>query len=193
MKGFVNTLFVFVLLYFVFCVSVAESTIKELKEGQLIRRVYLDLLGVPPSSKELNWYLMYNSDPYQIAVNTIVPTNITPTLRSFIFSTVLSEAYKKQIQTPLEPRILELIVKYQCGMLEASTEEANKKLVEISLKAIEDDLNPLDYMAENLLGRITTAQEETELLKIIKKYPSEQEGYLEALKKMKSFPDFLNK
>jgi hypothetical protein len=186
MRNLVNTLFALVLVCFV---SASEPISKELKEGQLIRRVYLDLLGVPPSSKELDWYLSYNTNPYNEAVKTIAPININPSYKDFI----LSDDYKKQIQTPLPPSTLELIIKYQAGMLRAPLIEADKRLVDISLKAAENDLNPLDFMAENLMGRITTAQEETELQKIIKKYPTEEEGYLEALKKMKTFSDFLNK
>lgn len=185
MRRSVNSLFICILASLLLSVSAAEES---LKEGQLIRRVYLDLLGIPPTPKELNWYLTYNKpDPLKRAVNDIVQNN--ESLKEFL----LSEDYKKKPLIPLSSLTLDLIVKYQSGMLKNSLEEADRKLVDISLKVVEDDLNPLDFMAECLIGRVTTAQEETELLKIIKKYPSEEEGYLEALKIIKTFPDFLNK
>lgn len=185
MKRVVNTLFVCFLASFLLGVSAPVSLINE---GQLIRRVYLDFLGIPPTPKELNWYLSYNKpEPLKRVVNDLVQDN--GALKDFL----LSPDYKNQDKTPLPPATLDLIVKYQSGMINNPIEEADKKLVVISLLAAEDDINPLDYMAECLMGRVTTAGEETELQKIIKKYPSEEEGYLEALKKIKTFPDFLNK
>lgn len=185
MRGIVNTLFICILASLLLGVSASEPSIKE---GQLIRRVYLDFLGIPPTPKELNWYLIYNKpDPFKRVVNDIVHGN--ECLKNFL----LSSEYKNRVQMPLSPLTLDLIVKYQSGMIKNSLGEADKRLVVISLKEAEDDLNPLDFMSECLMGRATTAQEETELQKIIKKYPTEEEGYLEALKKIKTFPDFLNK
>lgn len=177
-------------LFLLLCASATEIyTTNSLKEGQLIRRLYLDLLDVPPTSAELEWYLTYNKEGYKAAVDKIVTPNFPPSVKQ----SVLSNEYRLAPQRPIPQKTLEKIIRYQSGSPWVSLEEANKRFVVISLKAAENDINPLDYMAENLMGRITNAQEETELAKIIKKYPSEQEGYRAALEEIKTYPDFLNK
>jgi len=190
MRGFLKIFLTF--LFFTFCAT-GNSPTEPLKEGQLIRRVYLDLLGIPPTSSELNWYLTYNRNGYEVAVKTIRSKYLPLFLSDEDVERFLSNSYKQSPQVLMPQNILDGIIRYQSGSFKNSPEEADKKFVTISLKAIEDDINPLDFMAENLMGRITTAQEENELQKIIKKYPSEYEGYLEALKKIKTYKDFTHK
>jgi hypothetical protein len=188
MRNFLKGFLVFLFLL----VSIPVSA-KDLKEGQLIRRVYLDVYGFPPTSSELDWYLTYNKNGYELAVDFVLIKNLTPNIQNLLKKFLLSSSYKSEPQTAISSVVCENIIKYQSGNLHISLIEAEKRFVKLSISNSENDINPLDYMAESLMGRVTTAEEETELVKIIKRYPSEEEGYLAALQQIKTYKDFLCK
>jgi len=172
------------------------AEVVKIKETQLIRRAYLDVLNVPPSVKELEWYQVYNTNGYEVAVDTILsrpPNFLIPSLKNTIRDFLLSLKYrtKEPVLLTLEQR--DFIVKYQSGG-RTNIEDADKQLILNAIASNEPGvMEPMDYLAECLLGRDTTAVEATHLNKILKRYPSEEEGYLEVLKEIKTFKDFYTK
>lgn len=165
-----------------------------IKEGQLIRRAYLDVWGVPPSLHELNWYLTYNQNSYETAVNDLLKKDSSsPRVKDLAKNFLLSIEYKTRPLKPLTMEEMSFIVRYQGGDLSSSLLEADKRLVRNSILNKENGIDPIDYLAELLMARSTSASEETFLTKIIKKYPSDEEGYLAALQVMKTFKDFTHK
>jgi hypothetical protein len=197
MKGFFN-LWLIIALYLNLLVlypRYAEAT--PLREAQLIRRVYLDVLGIPPSPKELDWYLSYNNNSYETAVKWVVkqPGAYYNSLEDTeMINHLCSPEYRNKPQIKIIPFQLELIVKYQCGNMSLSIDDADIKLTASAIGVGEGNvLDTIDYISECLTGRLTYTEEANSLLQVYKKYPSESEGYLAVLKEIKTFKDFLYK
>lgn len=176
--------------------SFGEEGNNKVKESQLIRRVYLDVLNVPPSIKELEWYEVYNTNGYVLAVEYVLNNKsnvLIPSFKKILKEFLLSQEYKLKEFTPLSLEQRDIIIKYQSGIW-TSEEEANKKLVLDAIISNEPGvMDPIDYLAECLMGRDTSAEEATLLNKILKRYPSEEEGYLMVLEELKTFKDFYTK
>jgi len=165
-----------------------------LKEGQLIRRAYLDVWGVPPTIEELNWYLTYNRNSYETAVLDLISKEYSSArIKELAKNFLLSNEYKTQLQKSLTMEEMSVIIRYQGGDLTSTLKDADKRLVANSILNKENGYDPVDYLAGLLMARSTSAGEETFLSKIIKKYPSEEEGYFAALQVMKTFKDFTHK
>lgn len=160
----------------------AESSIKE---SRMIRRLFLDIKQVPPTPEELNWYLCYNHEPYQAAVDWIVAQ--TGASKEHL----MSNEYKQTFPNKLDQSVLDLIIRYQSGNIKLSVEEADKLLVKISIAGGEDNTTDvIDYMASCLMARSTNVKETNELIKIYKQYPKEEDGYLAVLQQMKTYSDY---
>lgn len=165
------------------------------KDSRLIRKMFLDVLGVPPTPPELDWYLVYNSNSYIKAVETVTDKYASP-LKNLLYTVLISSSYKESGRVLLSNDEKEMIIKYQSGMKNFSLTEAENRLVELSIINRDNGevvTEPLDFLATNLMARNTTLEEENFLSKIVKKYPSEKEGYLKALKIMETYEDFLYK
>ena len=159
--------------------SIAHSP----KEGQLIRRIFLIELGIPPTVEELDWYLTYNEEPYIQAVAWVLDQNCGLKNKENLKLKYLSSEFKTNYTEKLSIEYRNYILKYQAGCLLTDTEYAKKKLIEIA-KIIQNDnvTDVIDYMSEALTGRLTNLEEINTYLKIYKKYPaSEDTGYLEIL------------
>jgi hypothetical protein len=168
----------------------------DLKTIRLIRRVYLDVLGCPPTIQELEWLQVYVSNGYETAVKEVLsrPSNIfIPSVRKLLKEFLLSNQYKSKESVLLSSEERDFIIKYQSGIYD-SIEDADKQLVANAIASNEPgQIDPIDYMSECLMSRDTTAEEATRLTKTLKSYPSEEEGYLEVLKELKTFTDFYTK
>jgi len=189
---------VFVIIAVLFFLSQIPISCNEptpsLKEGQLIRRAYLDVWGVPPTIQELNWYITYNRNSYETAILDLISKEYSSArIKELAKNFLLSNEYKTQLQKSLTPEEMAVIIRYQGGDLTSSLLDADKRLVTNSILNKENGCDPIDYLAELLMARSTSAVEETFLSKIIKKYPSDEEGYFAALQVMKTFKDFTHK
>lgn len=161
--------------------SIENST----QESRMIRRLFLDVKHVPPSPGELNWYLCYNHEPYKAAVEWIVAQ--TGASKEYL----LSEEYRQKYPTKLDQSVLDFIVKYQCGNIKLSIQEADKLLIKLSIVGGEDNVTDVfDYMAFCLIARATNVQETNELLKTYRQYPKEEDGYYAVLQQLKTYSDY---
>jgi len=198
MKGFVK-LWLTVITFFGLLLFGSQLSLgaTPLRESQLIRRVYLDVLGFPPSPKELDWYLTYNSKSYETAVDWVINShgayfqNLDPVeMKRYLCSI----EYKTTPQIKIIPFQLEMIIKYQCGDLSLSLNDAKIKLTKDAVGFGEGNvLDTIDYIAESLMARVSHAEEATSLLKIYKKYPSEAEGYFNVVSEIMTYKDYLYK
>ena len=105
-----------------------------LKEPQLIRRVFLDILGVPPTVEELEWFLVYNKNSYQTAVEEVLnrpqtPLNhLVPAIKKLIKGVLLSDQYKLKERQFLSPSERNFILYYQSNVY-GDIDKADKQLV----------------------------------------------------------------
>ena len=159
---------------------------KTTEEARLIRRAFLDIKRVPPTPEELTWYLCYNFNPYQTAIDWLLSSDST--MKPYFLST----KYKLSKPTKLDSNILELIIKYQAGNLNTTNEQADKMLVKISIACGEDNItDTIDYLSFCLIARVTNTSEINLLQKLFRTYTKEEDGYLAVLQELKQHKEFL--
>ncbi len=186
MRPFLIKLVSVILLVATFSVTILAQ--KSTEEARLIRKAFLDIKRVPPTPDELNWYLCYNSNPYETAVNWLVSDTKNLNLKEYL----LSEEYKLSSPYQLDKETQNAIIKYQCGNLNLSIKEAEKLLVQISTSCGEGSvIDSIDHMSACLMSRPTTTKEINSLLKIFKEQATEEAGYLAVLNVLKSYKDFI--
>ena len=150
-------------------------------------------------SEELEWFLVYNKNSYQTAVEEVLnrpqtPLNhLVPAIKKLIKGVLLSDQYKLKERQFLSPSERNFILYYQSNVY-GDIDKADKQLVLNAMAMGESGImDPVDYIAENLMARDTTAEEATTLNQIKNRYPSEEEGYLAILKEIKTYKDFITK
>jgi hypothetical protein len=161
---------------------------KSTEEARLIRKAFLDIRHVPPSPGELDWYLIYNTNSYQAAIQWLVSQTNTFYLKDYL----LSKEYKQSAPVKLTQETLDSIIKYQCGNLNVTSEQADILLVKLAVVCGEDNItDTIDYIAVCLIARPTNVQEINMLMKIYKDQSTEVDGYLAVLKNLKTHKDFV--
>lgn len=186
MRPFLSKLVSVILLVGIFSVTILAE--KSTEEARLIRKAFLDIKRVPPTPDELNWYLCYNSKPYETAINWLVSNTKNLNLKEYL----LSEEYKISSPYKLDDEMQNLIIKYQCGNLNLSNKEADKALIKLSILCGEGStIDTIDYMASCLMARPTTTKEINVLLKLFKEQNTEEAGYLAVLNVLKTYKDFV--
>jgi hypothetical protein len=186
----------FILILILFFGLTSSGKCIELKDYQLIRRAFLEILNVPPTPSELEWYIVYNEDSYKTAVEWIVnQTKIKKTIYIDDFSLkdyLNSDYFKTKEFSILDDKVLNFIVCYQTGNSLNNINSANLDMIELAIKFGEGDvLGTIDYMSLCLISRVTNVNEANKYLKIFKQYPSEQEGYQAVLNAIKITEDFI--
>jgi hypothetical protein len=151
-------------------VAEAGATFEDFrKEVRLIRRAYLDTTGLLPTETELDWFLVYERRGYPHAVEFLTKEGPRG---GFTREMLLSEDYRNQPERlvpreDLERNVLYLTGKLRAGETEGSFDEAAAKFVEDAMLAGEGRVGEtINYMAQALLCRPSTAEEETQLTRI---------------------------
>ena len=168
-------------------------------EAYLIRRAYIDVLGVTPTVAELEWYCVYNEDSYSKAVAWLLEHNATQNIdRQKLRSKLLSDEYKTKGKEALPEKLLQDVIYYVAG-----ADKQALTLREAKLKAILNarteavaDLDAFDFLALQFMGRVTSADEANKLLKILRQAPSgfsENDIWLLAFDCLLSFYDVTHK
>lgn len=134
-------------------------------DNLLIRKLYLDVLKVPPMPSELEYYDTEFLDSYKAAVDEIIKPN-NPKYHNF-----LSEEYKKnKISLTFSERAN--IIYYYVGFKHSNTldpitlKNAIMKLIEFSNIECDTLTEKFDYFSIRMMGRRLTAAECNDLLKI---------------------------
>jgi len=173
-------------------------------ESYLIRRAYLDVLGVVPTINELEWYCVYNTDSYEKAVAWLLTRPIIRCINGEDVAKkkvlLLSKSYREQGKTLLPEGKLEDIIYYLAGYDGPRSEESlkNAKLQLISFSRVyeDGDMQALDRLAVSLMGRETSVDETNHLLRILKcglDVVSEEESWLNTLEQLLTFEDVTHK
>lgn len=144
-------------------------------DSLLIRRAYLDVLGVVPTITEIEWYCVYSNNGYELAVDWLL-SNDNYKLdipKDQAKKYLLSEEYRNLKKRKLTEEELNKILIYISGYKNIPTTSENVKLA--SIRLVTDALNPeiqnytpMDYLANNLMSRSLTVKEENDLNKILR-------------------------
>ena len=165
----------------------------------LIRKAYIDVIGVPPTIEEIDWYIVYNKGrSYELAVDYVINNskckwNIPKELAKLL---LLSKDYKEQAKVQLLPEQIIKNLFYITGMdVNLSYTEENKKiascrLIQNAILCSDGDTETIDYLANSLMSRGTNLEEINYLTKLIKNSTkSEEETWYLVLMEIMKFPE----
>jgi hypothetical protein len=180
--------------------SLSEVLPSERKdEAYLIRRAYLDILGVVPTISELEWYCEHNNDGYNKAVDYLLGSSAMRLVgdaevarkRAFL----MSSNYKQGAKVLLPNGKLDEIIKYLVNY-SGDTAKAKELFIRYARAYEDGDLDAIDRMALQLMGRVTTVNEANSLLRVLRcgvETLGEGEGWKNALEQLLLFDDVRNK
>ena len=144
-------------------------------DSRLIRRLYLDTLGLVPTTEEIEWYVVYNDNGYQIALNYILghPKN---KLKNIPLDEMIklfnSKEYKERKRCYLTKEEIANNLFYISGCDKSyDVNCAKRKIVSDALKH-DTETDIIDYMANLLMSRSTNLIEANQLLKVYRQYES---------------------
>lgn len=190
----------FLALAFLFLIT-GKITAKE-DNSFLIRRVYLDVIGVVPTIEEIDWYLVYNTNGYVMAVDFVLQNknckwNIPKNLAKML---LLSNDYKIQKKRPLLREEIARNLFYVVGMNmnNPATEEnikiASLKLIDQAIASSNTETDIIDYMSNCLMSRSTNLVESNIIEKLIKdSVKSEKDTWLDVLNVILNLEDVKTK
>jgi len=165
-----------------------NNILKTKSEIHQIRRLYLDVMGIPPTPQEIEWFTVYETNGYEVAVNWVCnKMNLDKSWKDYY----KSKSYTTQLPHLMGDLLLERIIKYQSGKPKASLQEAEQYMIQTALKASDGNIDgAIDYMSECLTNRVTSTEEINNLLREFHLYPDDTSGLNAVLAKLKQSPDY---
>lgn len=166
------------------------------KEPYLIRRAYIDVLGIVPTTQEIEWYCVYNTNGYALAIDWLLACdkhkwNI-PNEYSRIF--LLSSEYKNSPKMRIPKQQVYKNLLYVTGSpMEVSTENLQKasvKLVESAIACSNGETEIIDYMCDALMSRGSNLDENDKLSKLVRNSPKpEMDTWIDVLAEILELED----
>lgn len=164
------------------------------KEIRLIRKAYLDVTGMLPTTEEMDWFVVYNTNGYQKAVEHLTsryPTGLTPEY-------LLSSVY-----TTVPPAVIPVVqlrrsVLYLVGMLNKDINidqeftRGKQRLIDHALACTTSMDDAIDYMCNMLMSRVSSAQENNMLVRKfhdVEALSNEQRAWMVVVDEIMKLPD----
>jgi hypothetical protein len=187
------------------CLVFGEIFSKEHKDDSyIIRRAYFDVLGTFPTIEELEWYCVYNTEGYKIAVDWLLSNPVylrkskgdTKALRELL----MSPDYKEQVKTPISRedlvRVIFYFVREEYSAEPEKQRKAKLKFLACARAIAESDLDVIDVFANLLMSRSTRVTEANQLLTCLKNFralASEDEAWLAVIEQVLKLEDVRSK
>ena len=169
-------------------------------ESFIIKRAYLDTIEVIPTQTEIEWYLVYNKNGYEIAVDWLITNknykwNIPKEYAKIL---LLSKEYQHLPKMLLNQLQIRKNLLYVVGMDQEPTIEnveiAKLSLVKMAIESGGTETEIMDYMANSLMCRSTNLEENNIISKIIRESSkNENDTWLEVLNTILQFEDVKTK
>ncbi len=166
----------------------------------IIKRAYLDVIQKIPTREEIEWYIVYNKNGYQLAVDWLVNNkqykwNIPKEYAKIL---LLSNDYQQLPKVPLDRKQVRKNLLYVVGMDQEPTienvETAKLSLIKMAIESGGSESEIMDYMANSLMCRNTNLEESNILSKIFKESSkSEEATWLDILNAILEFEDVKTK
>jgi hypothetical protein len=173
----------------------------KLDEPYLIRRAYLDTLGVIPTTQEIEWYCVYNRNGYNLAIDWLLASEkynwILPRHYSRIL--LLSSEYRELSKMKLTKDQVYKNLLYVTGgdiinITENSIKEASIKLINNAVLSSSNEGEVIDYMCESLMSRSSNLEEINKLNKIVKESTkNEDDMWMDVLQEIMELEDVNSK
>ncbi len=137
-------------------------------DSRLIRRLYLDTIGLVPTIEEIEWYIVYNDNGYDLAVNYIInhPKNKLKIPSEEMSKLFNSKEYKNSKRLFLTKDEITNIIYYVSGCDKSKGLDYAKKRIALDASKYDTELDVLDYMANLFMSRSTNLNEANHLLKV---------------------------
>ncbi len=140
----------------------------------VIRRAYLDVLGVVPTIEEIEWYCVYNTNGYTLAIDWLLTCEkhkwIIPQEYSRIL--LLSNEYKTSPKMRMPKQQVYKNLLYVTGsqmiVTPENVQKASVRLIESAIACSNGDTEIIDYMCESMMSRSSNLEENNKLSKIVK-------------------------
>jgi hypothetical protein len=140
----------------------------------VIRRAYLDVLGFVPTIEEIEWYCVYNTNGYTLAIDWLLTCEkhkwIIPKEYSRIL--LLSNEYKTspKMRMPKQQvyKNLLYVTGSQMTVTPENVQKASVRLIESAIACSNGDTEIIDYMCESMMSRSSNLEENNKLSKIVK-------------------------
>lgn len=150
-------------------------------DSYIIRRIYLDVLGVVPLPHEIDWYCVYNDNGYNMALEWVLASPRDKWTQGWkhmsiedIRKTLVSHNYKHFKKMPLSREQLHKQLCYIAGEEYtgdyAVVIKARSKLIKYALEATDSDVDAIDHLAYQLMSRVTNMSEANYLKGKLKDY-----------------------
>lgn len=145
------------------------------REIRRIRRAFLDVQELLPAPEELDWYVVYNQNGYELAAEYLARKGAEDSEGPWSRERLLSESYLNAAERPVERRVLEKNVVYLAGLWKGELspelfELGAEKFIKDALEISDENVgNTIDWMINALTCRPSSADEENELLAIFQK------------------------
>lgn len=187
--------------FFLACSFLAINKINAAEdESFIIKRAYLDTIETIPTQTEIEWYLVYNNNGYEIAVDWLLTNknykwNIPKEYAKIL---LLSKEYQHLPKMLLNKIQIRKNLLYVVGMDQEPTienvEAAKLSLIKMAIESGGTETEIMDYMANSLMCRSTNLEENNILSKIIRESSKkENDTWLDVLNTILEFEDVKTK
>lgn len=179
-------------LFFQLCLTgMCNDKVEDIK---LIRRAYLDVVGVLPTVEEVEWYTVYTNGGYNMAVEFLLkdkPSGIKGSLSKWL----TSESYKKDNSRQLSLEDTMSVFLFLAGKKkgDVSFSESKQLLADRAVLCSSSNSETIDYICNALLCRDSNLEEANIIEKYIRNCPSEEGMWLGVVELVITFNAFLYK
>lgn len=162
------------LLFLVLALTIASSGVCLGKSDdiRLIRRAYIDITGYIPTTAEIEWYTVYNTDSYNTAVEYLL-TKYTGSLPVVLVKNLLlSKEYanfplRSLTSSHVDKQLLYVTGMFRQGYTREDIHHAKLQLIEWATESTFSDVDAIDFMCQELLNRESHTQEANGFIKIL--------------------------
>jgi hypothetical protein len=176
-----------------------EITAKE-SDSFVIRRAYIDVIGVVPTTQEIEWYCVYNNDGYNLALDWLMNHKDYGCNGHIIYTKefLMSREYKNSPKVKIEKKQVYKNLLYVTGIKEElsldSISKAQSRLIQNAIACGDGDTEIIDYMCNALMSRDSNLKEANKLTKIIKESnKNELDTWMDVLNEILKFEDVNSK
>lgn len=162
----------------------------KLSDIKLIRRAYIDMLGVLPTVTEVEWYTVYNRNGYEMAVNYLVERS-----KKLTKEQLLSSEYKQDTNRLLSIEEVMCIFVYLSGKKagDISYTQAKQNLVNNAIASSSSDSEIIEYLCNALLCRDSNLKEANLIEQHLRAVTSDIDRWLGVIDLIITFDAFTHK
>jgi len=181
--------------------SVTGKVTANSDESFIIRKAYIDVIGIVPTTSEIEWYCVYNTNGYELAINWLVNHKDYGAHSHIIYTKefLVSREYKASAKARITKNQVYKNLLYVTGsaslqITPQNVRNASLRLVQQALACNSGETEIIDYMCDAMMGRSSNLVEVNKLLKIFKNTGKKEiESWLDVLDEILELEDVNSK